>query len=221
MLPPQFPGGQPTKLHNRFLDWFIPVADSIIDALYHEDSAVKKNVIRLLFPLSTQFASRSVPSIPLSTPCLINLNENYRKSLEIEQKLVQTRTRKIVERINTFCSICLREEEQAKETIDNLKASAKKLAAEYKEPTFHRIIAQQLLRATGIVNKEKYLRILIARTEAHNTQTCDVNIDTKSIDQEIYNQELICQNNYGPDLIAAMRQTYESNICNVDYEAAN
>ena len=173
-----------------------------------------------MLPLSTQFAPRSVPVLPLSTEPLIELNDRYRVKLELERRRVHTNVTEIVSRISHLCTVCAREEKQAADIILALKDCARKLAARY-DADCHKIIGDQLFRATSLVENEKGLRMRVARTEAHNLAVCArIDCDTAFLDQEIAQRERECERAFAPELVATMRQIYQYNLSNIDYEAA-
>jgi hypothetical protein len=203
---------------DRFLSWWTSVVDVVIGGIYHEDPAVRRNVIRAIVPLSERFGSKHMATIPLETPRLQELNEKYRVLLEIDRQGVNASVTESLERISRLAETCIREHSRARETSEGLVKAAEVLLRRYPAEGSKKVIGEQLLRCVTLVENERNLRLQVARFQARIPRKVP-QVDTHDIRADIAHTEADLQASF-PEVLAVMRQWYAAQRENIDYEVA-
>lgn len=207
-----------SKEPERFFSWWLPVADVVINGIHHEDSAVRRNVIRMLVPLSQKFGPKHMAAIPLETPGLHALNEKYQVRLEMDRQDVNASVTETLERIQRLTEVCMREHARAKDMCESLVQAAQVLLKRYSTEEAKKIIGEQLLRCVTLVENERNLRLQVARFQASVPRKVP-HVKTHDIDADISRAEGALQASY-PAILPVMRQWYEAQLQNIDYEVA-
>lgn len=203
---------------DRFLSWWMTVVDIVIGGIHHEDEAVRRNVIRVIVPLSERFGSNHMATVPLETPRLKELNEKYRVLLEIDRQGVNACVTESLERISRLAETCKREHLRARETSESLVKAAEVLLRRYPAEESKKVIGEQLLRCVTLVENERNLRLQVARFQARIPRKVP-QVNTHDIRADIAQSEASLQESF-PEVLAVMRQWYAAQRQNIDYEVA-
>ena len=209
----------PTRpLHPEgFESWWPSVADTLIRSLYHKDAAVRRNAVVAVLPITERYPSVDVMHLTVSTPDIKQLHELYASKIVIEQKMLETQVDAWIKRIDQLCVACRQEEERVRAAKTALVSKAGELIRRFGEDASRAIVEQQLLRSVTQLEREKDLRVQVARSHAQVQSNALCPVDSRAVDAEIQKAEAQLSENYPPEMIQSIRETYRAHMRNVDH----
>tara|TARA_B110001450_G_C17616995_1_gene479642 strand:+ start:649 stop:1452 length:804 start_codon:yes stop_codon:yes gene_type:complete len=204
---------------NEFLSWWSVVGSALLDSVHHNDKSVRRNAVLLMMPITHKFPRTEVMQMTVTTPEIKRLHELYASKIVIEQRHMENITNQWCDKIDQLCRACRQEEERIRLTKGELLKKAEDLVAKYGSDVSD-IVGEQLTRRVERLDREKDLRVQIARLQAHSQQYLDTDLKSCHLDADILKIERDLVERFPPETFGSIRQMYLSHIRNIEHQIA-
>ena len=204
---------------NEFLKWWSVIGSALLDSVHHNDKSVRRNAVLLMMPITHKYPRTEVMQMTVTTPEIKKLHELYASKIVIEQRHMENITNQWCDKIDQLCRACRQEEERVQLLKNELLKKAEEMVAKYGSDVSD-IVSEQLTRRVEQVDREKDLRVHIARLQAHSDRYLDTDLKSCHLDADIVKIERDLVERFPPETFGGIRQMYLSHIRNIEHQIA-
>lgn len=204
---------------NEFLKWWSVIGSALLDSVHHNDKSVRRNAVLLMMPITHKFPRTEVMQMTVTTPEIKKLHELYACKIVIEQRHMENITNQWCHQIDQLCRACRQEEERVHLFKGELLKKAEELVAKYGSDVSD-IVSEQLTRRVEQLDREKDLRVQIARLQAHSERCLNTDLKSCHLDADIVKIERDLVERFPPETFGSIRQMYRSHIRNIEHQIA-
>ena len=201
--------------------WWPEVGRTLVNGVYHEDGAVRKNAVQSMMPIFDRYPHTDVMQLTVTTPELKRLHELFATKIIMEQKRIEKLTDGWINRLDRLCQTCRQEQERVDITKRQLLQKSEEIVKKYNSAALaQRIVAEQLQRTAAQLDREMSLRVQLARMQALTQIDTPFAVDTTSLDNEILKAEREMEASFPPETLEAVRKTYAAHVRNIENAAS-